>query len=435
LNLQHNRIYLGLYPRLVAFARDNDYTISSPSDVLELSNIVYDPDLVPTTFKIRDYQQEAVEHALKYKRCILESPTASGKSFIIYNIIKHIQAPTLLIVPTINLVHQMASDFVDYGEDPSNIHKIVSGSERESSRMIYVSTWQSIFRLPKEWFDRFEVVIGDEAHGYTATSLISIMEKCTGVSWRIGTTGTVCNEDSKVNILTLEGLFGKVKKVVSTKELMDQNFLSKFKIKALVLRYNKQEFKKDVNAYIADNPSAKNMNYQEQSDFIVRLEKRNKFIVNLALSLKGNTLVLFQYVDKHGKVLYDMIQKKNDGSKVVHYVSGSVKGEDREDVRAVCATSNDNIIVASFGVFSTGVNIPSINNIIFASSYKSKIKVLQSIGRSLRLHESKDVATLYDIVDDCSFNGKKSYSAGHFLERVKIYNQEKFQFKAINIEM
>lgn len=426
-SLKTQLIYLGLYPHLIRFAKDRGYGIICKDDLVVPSNISYNEKLLTceSSFEARDYQRIAIEHALKYKRCILESPTASGKSFIIYNLIKHINKKTLIIVPSINLVHQMRSDFIDY--DPSieeEIHIITSGASKDVEGMICVSTWQSIFKESKDWFDQFDVVFGDEAHGYAATSLISIMEKCKNIQWRIGTTGTVSNQDAKVNVLTLEGLFGKVFKVVSTKELMDRGYLSKFKIKALVLKHNKQ-----------DSKTACKMKFQQQNEFFVEHEKRNKFITNLALAQEGNTILLFQYVNKHGKVLYDMIQKKNDGSKNIYFVAGEIEGEERERIRMLCNESNNNIIVASFGVFSQGVNIPSIANIIFASSYKSKIKVLQSIGRGLRTHDSKDISTLYDIVDDCTKYASKNFSIKHFLERVKIYNQEQFNFKIINIDL
>jgi superfamily II DNA or RNA helicase len=261
-------------------------------------------------------------------------------------------------------------------------------------------------------------------HLYKATSLISIMEKCSNVPWRIGTTGTIANKDSKVNVLTLEGLFGPVYKVSTTKELMDANHLSQFKIKAIVLKHKKE-----------DSIAVRKLNYQGELDFFVSHKKRNRFIAKLALSQKRNTLILFQFVEKHGKVLYDIINEMNDGTKTIHYVSGEISGEEREKVRAMCEKSDNNIIVASYGVFSTGTNIKNLHNIIFAMGFKSRIKNLQSIGRGLRLNDDKEFAVLYDIVDDCSVKSKQNFSVKHFIERVQIYNEEKFDFKIHTITL
>lgn len=425
-SLKTRRIYFGLIHRLIEFAKKYGYSIALDESLRIISDIAYDESIISEcAYTPRDYQEEAIKYALEHKRCILESPTGSGKSYIIYQIIRHIAKKTLVIVPTVGLVHQMRSDFIDYNPDVEGmIYGITAGVGKESDCPIFISTWQSIYKMPKEWFDQFEVVIGDECHGYKATSLISIMEKCTDVEWRIGTTGTVSNKNSLVNVLTLEGLFGKVKKVASTKELMDQNYLTNIKIKGLVLKHNDKDARK-----------VRQMSYANEMDFIVTHEKRNKFISKLALAQEKNTLVLFQYVEKHGKVLYDMMNDMNTAGKNIYYVAGSVSGDEREEIRNLAEKDKGCIICASFGTFSTGINIRNIHSIVFASSYKSRIKNLQSIGRGLRLHDDKDFVILYDIIDDCSTKSKKNFSVKHFLERAEIYTEEKFDFKIHNINL
>lgn len=424
-NLSSRTLYIGLYPNLVEFANERGYTISS--DILiDSSGVTYDNDIISESkYEPRDYQVDAIKHALDNKRCVLLSPTGSGKSFIIYNIIRHIDRKTLIIVPTISLVHQMRSDFIDYFSPSEDlIYAITAGVPKTTNLPIVISTWQSIYQQPKEWFDQFDVVIGDECHQYKATSLISIMEKCANVSWRIGTTGTVSNKDSKVNVLTLEGLFGPVYKVATTKELMESKHLSQFRIKALVLKHTKE-----------DSVAVRKLDYHGELDFFVSHQKRNRFIAKLALAQTKNTLILFQFVEKHGKVLHNLLNEMNDGSKKIHYVSGEISGEDREHVRSTCENSDNNIIVASYGVFATGVNIRNLHNIIFAMGFKSRIKNLQSIGRGLRLNDDKDYATLYDIVDDCSVKSKQNFSVKHFIDRIQIYNEEKFDFKIHNVNL
>ena len=161
---------------------------------------------------------------------------------------------------------------------------------------------------------------------------------------------------------------------------------------------------------------------------------RNEFIKNLALSLKGNSLILFQFVEKHGKDLHNIIQEQAKG-RHVFFVYGGTDVEVRESIRAITEKEKDAIIVASYGTFSTGVNIRNLHNIIFASPSKSRVRNLQSIGRGLRLGENKEEAVLFDISDDFRIGKFANYTLKHFIERVKIYDEEKFSYKFYNIEL
>lgn len=291
----------------------------------------------------------------------------------------------------------------------------------KSKPKIYCATWQSIYKLPKSYFDQFEVVIGDEAHLFKAKSLISIMSSLEKCEYRFGFTGTLDGSDT--HQLVLEGLFGAVKKVTTTAELIDQKHLAEFKIKALVLSYPDS-----VRAMVSK------MDYQAEMDWLVTNSARNKFITNLTLSLNGNTLLLFQYVEKHGKVLLQMLKDK-DPDRKIYFVSGAVGGDEREEIRKIVETEENSIIVASFGTFATGVNIKNLHNIIFASPSKSKIRNLQSIGRGLRKSSTKDSSVLYDIADDFMWKTNKNFTILHFMERIKIYNEEKFKYKLYNIQL
>lgn len=424
--IDNGMMYYGLHKELTKFAAERDYEIIFEGCFNETTDLSFNIEELGSNpkFDPRDYQIDAVNHVLKHKRCVIVSPTASGKSYIIYMIMKHLKKRTLLIVPSIGLVHQMANDFIDYNPKAANwIHKIMAGESKDTKKPIVVSTWQSIYQQPPEWFDQFEVVIGDECHQYKATSLTSIMEKCKNVEWRIGTTGTVANQNSTVHSLVLQGLFGDIKVVAKTKELMDEGYLAQFKVEALILKHKEE-----------DGKLVRKMSYQEELVFFASHVKRNKFIAKLALTQKNNTLVLFQLVKKHGVSLYEIINEMApEYGKNVYFIHGNVDGDEREVIRKKVNESENNIIVASYGTFSTGINVPNLHNAIFATSYKSKIKNLQSIGRSLRLSSGKEIATLYDIVDDCSTKSKKNYSIQHFMERVTIYQEEKFKFKIHNI--
>lgn len=413
-----HHIYAGLIEYIEDFAKQNSYPCERISDFTDdvidnVSDIVSGFDL---TKEPRDYQLAAFAHAIRKRRSLLLSPTASGKSLIIYMLCRYFNVKTLLIVPTTSLVHQMYSDFEEYGFDSKeNCHMIFSGQEKDVDKQIFISTWQSIFKLPKKWFSQFDCVIGDEAHLFKAASLTTIMKNLSDCKYRFGFTGTL--DGSQTHKLVLEGLFGTVKKVTTTSELIEQKHLSEFKIKAIVLDYDDET-----------RQLIKKATYPDEMDFLVNHAPRNKFICNLALRLTGNTLVLYQYVDKHGKAIYDEIKNKA-GDRKIYFVSGTINGSDRDAIRRAVELETDSIIVASYGTFSTGVNIKNLHNIIFASPSKSRIRNLQSIGRGLRLGNNKEKACLYDIADDLQWKQKRNHTLNHFVERIKIYNEEKFDYK------
>jgi superfamily II DNA or RNA helicase len=419
-----HHIYAGLIEYVEDFAKQNSYPCERITD---FSDEVIDTvaDIVGSfslTKEPRDYQLAAFAHAIRKRRSLLLSPTASGKSLIIYMLCRYYNVNTLLIVPTTSLVHQMYSDFEEYGfNSKENCHMIFSGQEKAVDKQIYISTWQSIYKLPKKWFDRFECVIGDEAHLFKANSLTTIMKNLGSCKYRFGFTGTL--DGSQTHKLVLEGLFGTVKKVTTTSELIEQKHLSEFKIKVVILDYD-QETRQLI----------KKATYPDEMDFLVNHLPRNKFICNLAVSLKGNTLVLYQYVDKHGRAIYDEIKNKADGRKV-YFVSGTISGSDRDAIRKSVELETGSIIVASYGTFSTGVNIKNLHNIIFASPSKSRVRNLQSIGRGLRLGNNKEKACLYDIADDLQWKQKRNHTLNHFIERIKIYNEEKFEYKTYVIPL
>lgn len=423
-------LYHGLVEHLQIFAKDRDYEVefensldSTSFSLLESKEFV---DGLKLSLEPRDYQIDGFVHAIRSKRSVIVSPTGSGKSLIAYLIAKKLMDQGLrglILVPTTSLVEQMYSDFESYGLDvKENAHRIYSGKEKVSDKPLIISTWQSVYKFPTSYFEIFDFVIGDECHLYKAKSLTDIMTKLVNAKYRIGMTGTL--DGQKVHKLILEGLFGPTRKVVSTKELIDKKQLANFRIKCLVLKHTKEECK-----------AAKDFKYIEEMRYLVSNEKRNKFIRNLALSLDKNTLILFQYVEKHGKILHEMIEKKAKDRKVF-FVFGNTDTEVREEIRQIMEKESNAIVVASFGVYSTGINIRNLHNIIFASPTKSKIRSLQSIGRGLRTNENKDVATLFDISDDLRHGKKENFTLKHFYERVKIYDEESFPYKLymINLE-
>lgn len=430
-NLNNRRIYKGLINDVKKFAEDMNYSIDIDPELLKI-NKFDESDCnefikqIKPKHEPRDYQASGFIHAVKNNRCLLLSPTGSGKSLMIYLLTRYYETKKLIIVPTVSLVHQLAKDFEDYNQGPFKVLKITGKTDKiwktQIDDTVVITTWQSIFKEPKSFFDQFGVVIGDEAHLFKAKSLTSILEKMVDVKYRFGFTGTL--DDSTTNRLVLEGLFGPVKSLVKTKELMDKKELADLNIKILLMKYSSQTKK--------DNAKLK---YQQEMDFIVANKKRNNFIRELAISCKGNTLVLFQYVEKHGKILHDLINKKVHADRKVFFVFGGTDGETRESVREITENETDAIIIASFGTFSTGINIKALHNIIFASPTKSKIRNLQSIGRGLRTSENKNKCNLFDIGDDLTHKKHVNYTLKHLYERVKMYNQEGFKYKIIKIDL
>jgi superfamily II DNA or RNA helicase len=433
LNLRTRQIYVGLIAYIKAFCKQRNYTIEVLDDDKEVFPI--DTKNLATALSLpmepRDYQLLASSVGLTKKRTVLVSPTASGKSLIIYMMIRHLlnsgKKRGLLVVPTINLVTQMFSDFENYSKlngwnVEKHCQKIYGGESKIPDSELVISTWQSIYEMPKKYFSQFDFIIGDEAHTFKAKSLTSIMTKLINCDVRIGTTGTL--DDSKVNKLVLEGLFGPVFKVISTKELIERKQLANFNIKCLVLKYPDLVCK-----------AVKGFTYQDEMNFLTQHEGRNNFIRDLAINLKGNTLILFTYVDKHGRILFDLIKEKIENNRKIFFVYGGTEAEDREAIRHITEQESNAIIVASYGTFSTGVNIRNLHNIIFSSPTKSKIRSLQSIGRVLRLGENKDAATLYDIADDLRYGPYTNFTLKHYEERIKIYSEEKFTFTTSNIRI
>lgn len=435
-------LYVGLFARLKKFVESLGYELDAPDHLMLGEDIPDDygyqiAEEIGCKFKPRDYQNQYIVDAIRDSRSLSLSPTSSGKSLIIHLIQQHYYKTyghrTLIIVPTIGLVHQMAGDFIDYGCDPDLIYKIQGGVDKKTDHPIVISTWQSLMKLPKEWFDQFKVVLGDEAHLFQAKSLQKIMEGLDECYYRHGFTGTLKTEESKTHRLVLEGCFGSVRKHVSTKDLIDAGTVAEFNVKAIVLAHSVESKQKFKDALKTIKVASKK--YPAEREFLVNNHKRNIFIRNLLWSLEGqNNLVLFDLVEKHGKILEPLLRKEG---RQLHFIYGGTDGDERERIRHMI--ENDPIkqhdILASYGVFSTGVNLKRLDNVIFASGSKSEVKVLQSIGRTLRKGNGSDKATLYDIADDLSVGSFENYTLQHFRKRIEIYGSEQFNFKIYTVNI
>lgn len=430
-NAWKKRLYVGLHDVLEDFCAARGYSLDSSvldgvthetttEDVLDLISSVGLPDhLVP-----HDYQVEAVRHCVERGRATVLSPTASGKSLIIYLLTRAFEDErVLIVVPTKALVRQMVGDFRDYGYDvDSHVHAVHGGLSRETEKRVVVTTWQSVFRLPRAWFDGFRVVIGDEVHGFKATSLVSIMEKLVDCPFRFGFTGTLDGE--RLHELTIRGLFGPVHRTITTRELMDRDLIAGLRIEAITLGYGEAERR----VFWKSRPR-----YDNEVSFLIRHARRNRFLRNLATGLRGNTIVLFNEVEEHGIPLHAMIRERVP-DRPVFLSHGGVDVAERDDIRRRLEVVDDAVAVVSYGTFSTGINVRNVSNVVLARPSRSRIRVLQSIGRGLRRLEGK-VCTLYDVGDDLSLGSRTNHTLRHMAERIGIYAEQGFDFRTHAVDL
>lgn len=395
----------------------------------------------------REDQLDAIEHSIRQRRALILSPTASGKTLIGYVLYQWYRSTApgfkgLIIVPRIQLVDQLVGDWCIFSKQAKpafalsekDFQRIYGGREtlqpnsgvQGPTSKFVVSTWQSIYKLPAACFEQFSHVLGDEAHEFKAKSLTHIMNSCVNAHHRIGLTGTL--DGTATNKLVLEGLFGPAKKIISSRELMDAGHIAKLHpIKVMLLKHPDSDCK-----------ALKKLDgtYEDEIKYLISSEPRNRFISKLSLAQPGNSLVLFQRVETHGKLLFDMMKEMNPARKI-YFIHGGVDTDEREEVRRIVETESDAIIVASYGTFSTGINIRNLHNVVFASPSKSRIRNLQSIGRGLRIGDAKDAATLFDIADDLrpASKGATNFTYRHLEERLKIYVEEKFPYRIYKLDI
>lgn len=390
-------------------------------------------------FPLRKAQFLALWFALQANRKVIVSPTASGKSLIIYKMIewyfdwlKSIGKKALVVVPSTTLVEQLYGDFEEY-DDTHDLkiqplcHRLYSGHAKTTSLPIMISTWQSLQNQPPNYFDQFALVVIDEVHQAKATQLQNILKACTQAEVRFGLTGSL--DDQLVHHLMIEGFIGDITQLVKTQDMIDEKVLPPVKIIVRALKYAEKD--------------RKIMNYLDERDYLMSLQNRYDYLMKLVGEeiIKGNTMLLFDRID-YGKVLCEGIQKRYP-HRPVYFVDGSTKVDEREYVRSIMDEHNDAIIVASYGVFSTGISINRLHQAVFATPFKSKIRLLQSIGRVLRADDEKDQVIVYDICDDMRKMIEKdgtmvkaeNYGIRHFRTRQKYYKNEGFPIIYEGVDM
>jgi superfamily II DNA or RNA helicase len=330
------------------------------------------------------------------------------------------QKRIILVVPNIGLVNQMLSDFKEYGWD--NADEYVSlkyhGKKIDMEKPMLITTWQSVYKYPEEFFKTFDGLIIDEVHGAgTSKNILNISKMCSCADYRIGFTGTMPEEGAET--LTINGYLGPVLYDLGAKKLIDDGVLSKIQINNLILKY-------------PEHVCMGFDNYNDEVDYIISNKNRNEsidFIVN-EVPETDNIIFLMQRVE-HLKATVEYF-KKNFPNREVYQIYGGVEADERERIRKLIESKNGAIIIATYKTMSTGVNIKKLHHVVFFSSYKAKITILQSIGRGLRTHETKSKVQIWDVVDDMRIttgpNKRLNYSYKHFKSRLNYYKEEGFAY-------
>lgn len=431
------KIYKGLLPYLEILAEAREWNVDKDPTLI-VSNEKFDAktfcDSLNLTKVPHDFQYEAIQRAVDENRATFISPTSSGKSLIIYCLARYYLKrmfddgkKILVTEPTTRLVKQMLVEWQAYCPSfpiDKLVHQIYDGATKETNKPIIISTWQALYEQKAPYFKQYGVIMVDEAHGIKANEMKGLLEKSVSCKYRFGFTGTL--DELECNRLVIEGLTGPAIQVAKTKELMKRGIISELTVHCMILKY--PDYIREQN---------KKLKWQGEVDFIVNCRARNDFIANLVAACKpgDNTLILTEYHDKkkHCDILKEVIQRKCPNKKII-IVHGKTK-EDSEEVRKYMENNTDVVLIATFGVFSTGVSINNIQNLIFATFSKSVIKVLQSLGRGLRLDGKTNTIQAFDIVDDFGNKGLRNHLIKHFFERIKIYLKEGFVYKTHNINI
>jgi superfamily II DNA or RNA helicase len=434
---------LGLLYLARKFVIDNGYT-SNVDDVLAaqvdsslsheqakqfISTVKLNPQFV-----VRDYQLESISSSLRFRRGIILSPTGSGKSLVIYLIIRYLldvkHQRVLLIVPNISLVEQMWSDFEEYGwkERDKRSSILYSGKEMQTKELL-ISTWQSVYKRPPEFFESFGALLLDECHTVAkSVSIAELCKKCVNANYRVGFTGTLPPE--RIDHLTVQSYLGPQLFSSTSSEMIDKGILSQAVVASLILRYPE---------HIVEE--MKRTSYEEEEQFVTSTPLRMQvFDFIFSHTPKGeNFLVLCQKIE-HLKAIEKYLETKLSDEYSLYVIYGEVSAKEREAIRKLTDERSNVIIIGTHATMSTGINIKRLHNVIFASSYKSKVKVLQSVGRGLRLHSSKERLILWDVVDDLSWMStrgtkKRNYLLHHFSERVRFYKEQGFRIVTHQLQL
>lgn len=380
-------------------------------------------ELVKLKYEPRDYQQESATLALKEGMGIIVLPTSAGKTLTIgliaatfitskpcYNI--------LILVPNIQLVEQTYNDFIEYGIEEKLISRWTGNYDYQDTQIVIANN-QILLSKKQDTnvLDKFNVLICDEVHKIGTSEKITKLVKELKCKHVYGFTGSM--PENNFETWSINRIFGPIIYKKEAVDLRRDKFISNVRVVGLEMEYkNIPEFQKAT----MDNPTA---GYIEETEWLHTHEYRNSTIAKLISKLETNTLVLVDRI-VHGEHLHQYLQTWTN--KKVYFIQGSVEVEEREELRQLMEQTSGVVCIAISKIFSTGISIKNLHNVIFASIGKARIKIIQSIGRSLRLHHTKEMATIFDIADTCLTYGFK-----HYEERKRLYNDENIPFSCTKL--
>lgn len=410
---------IGLLKEIIAFLENKHYAFKVDQEVYKLFKPGFN-NFNTITLKIpfRGYQEKAIHSSVSQGRGMIILPTASGKTLVMAGLIQSIlpllkvpNPKVMVVVPSIQLVEQTSDDFLNYGLE--GITKWSGNNKPDFSKNIIIAGTQILLSKSSDLsiLNDIDLFLCDEAHGIRRGNNINKIFSLLKTPHKFGFTGTM--PSSLIDQWNIIGKFGPINYEEKTIDLKNQTFISNFQIIILKIKHPRTlSFHNNFN-----NPT---LMYQEELEFLINDDRRNEIISNLALNLPNNTIIMADRI-QHGILLESKLKNLNKNNRQIFFIQGSTEMEERESIRKIMNDNNDIIVIAISKIFSTGINIPNLHNVIFGSAGKAKIKIMQSIGRALRLHPTKKSANIFDIADDTK------YSKIHLKERKKLYEQEKYK--------
>lgn len=433
LNLKDRTIPVGLIPRVKRYLEEQrityqDNTLSSEKiDLTDEQIRQFFEQHGP--FTPHEPQIKALQHCLSEARNIILAPTSLGKSYIIHALnVWHTKKNrnVLILVHRANLVLQLQSNFVDeyLSEKYYSTSTIYDGKTVDSQ--VLITTWQSVKDLDSDWFNQFDVIIGDEIHRHKAKVITEIFNKADQVQYRHGFTATLDN-DSDADAMVLEGIYGPPVQVTTLEQQIQDKISVTCDVFVVVLKYGSRHCKKLHQLIDIEKKAGKeHPDFVVESNFLENFNERTGIIANIATSLKGNTLVAYKKIE-HGNQIFQAI---NDRTNITTYlINSKVPKSKRFDIQKNIEKLENSISVVSFGTFAEGINIPNLNNLVIGSQLKSSITVPQLIGRMIRQSFGKHKANIIEICDDLTYNGKQNIFLKHFKKRMEFYMRNRFKVK------
>jgi|TARA_R110002020_G_scaffold110261_1_gene254816 superfamily II DNA or RNA helicase len=366
------------------------------------------------TLELREYQEEVIRKALKIGRGTCVLGTGAGKTLTTAALIENYfqncsdkdTFKCIVLVPDLGLVSQTYEEFNNVGTTFKMTKWTGKTKPDLTSNVVIcnIGIVQSQFDT-NDWMKYVDLLIVDECHKIKATNKVSKIVSNIRTHNKYGFTGTL--PENNLDKWSIIGKLGPVIYEKTSYELRLEDYLANVNVKILNLDYNTPP------RYLSDNA------YKEELDFIYESHFRNTFLTKLCDKLENNTLILVNHISQ-GVILSEYLTQCKD--KQVYFIRGEVEVDTREDIKRIMEKDNNVLCVAMSSIFSTGVNIKNLHNIIFAAGGKSFIRTVQSVGRGLRKHSSKNKLIIFDICDNLR------YGLRHCEKRKEIYDREKIKY-------